>query len=95
MTVIKGGFAGNILHIDLTTGDIRTTSLDFRLAEKYVGGFGLTVKLAYDTITPGTEPLSPENPIVLGSGPFVGTNLPSTSRVYAVTKLPASRTIGW
>ena len=95
MTVIKGGFAGNILHIDLTTGDIRTKSLDFRLAEKYVGGFGLTVKLAYDTITPGTEPLSPENPIVLGSGPFVGTNLPSTSRVYAVTKLPASRTIGW
>jgi len=91
----SGGFAGTVLHIDLTRREARKEPLDPSLAEKFIGGLGLTVKLAYDKIKPGTEPLSPENPIVLGAGPLVGTNLPSTSRVYAVSKLPTSNTIGW
>ena len=90
-----GGFAGSVLYIDLTHGEIRKEPLDYALAEKFIGGLGLTVKLAYDTIKPGTYALSPDNPIILGAGPLVGTNLPSTSRVYAVTKLPTSGTIGW
>ncbi|MDY6852601.1 MAG: aldehyde ferredoxin oxidoreductase N-terminal domain-containing protein [Thermodesulfobacteriota bacterium] len=90
-----GGFAGKILHVDLTSGEIRNEPLDPVLAEKYIGGLGLTVKLAYDAIMPGTGALSPGNPISLGAGPLVGTDLPSTSRVYAVTKLPTSGTIGW
>jgi len=65
------------------------------MAEQYIGGLGLCIKLCHDTIKPGCDALSPENPIVLGAGPFVGTNLPSTSRVYSVSKLPSSRTIGW
>ena len=91
----QGGFAGTVLYVDLTHGEIRKEPLDFSLAEKFVGGLGLTVKLAYDRIKPGRDALSPENPIVLGAGPLVGTSLPSTSRVYAVTKLPASATVGW
>jgi aldehyde:ferredoxin oxidoreductase len=90
-----GGFGGTVLYVNLTRGKIRKEPLDFRLAEKFVGGLGLTVKLAYDTIKPGTDALSSENPIVLGAGPLVGTSLPSTSRVYAVTKLPTSGTVGW
>ncbi|MGD2125020.1 MAG: aldehyde ferredoxin oxidoreductase N-terminal domain-containing protein [Desulfobacteraceae bacterium] len=90
-----GGFAGSVLYVDLTHGEVRRAPLDLGLAEKLIGGFGLTVKLAYDTIKPGTDALSPDNPIVLGAGPLVGTSLPATSRVYAVTKLPTSETVGW
>lgn len=90
-----GGFADRVLHVDLTDGRIDKHPLDLDLAQRFIGGLGLTIKLAYDTILPGTDPLSPENPIVLGAGPLVGTNLPSTSRLYAVTKLPTSGTIGW
>ncbi len=90
-----GGFAGKVLYVDLTRGDIRQEPLDSALAQKFIGGLGLTVKLAYDQISPGSDPLSPDNPIVLGAGPLVGTSLPATSRVYAVTKLPSSGTIGW
>ncbi len=93
--MIKGGFSGKILHVDLSKGNIRTEPLDASMAEQFVGGLGLTIKLAYDAITPGTDALSPLNPIVLGAGPLVGTNLPSTSRMFAVTKLPTSGTIGW
>lgn len=90
-----GGFAGYILHIDLTHQTVEQTPLDFCLAEKYIGGLGLTLKLAYDAIHPGVDALDPQNTIVLGAGPLVGTDLPATSRVYAVTKLPSSGTIGW
>ena len=90
-----GGFAGNVLYIDLTHGEIKQEPLDMALAEKYIGGLGLTVKLAYDTIKPGTDALSPDNPIILGAGPLVGTDLPGTSRVFAVSKFPTSNTIGW
>ncbi len=89
------GFAGKILRVDLTGGEIKREPLDMVMAERYIGGLGLCVKLCHDTIKPGCDALSPENPIVLGAGPFVGSNLPSTSRVYSVSKLPSSGTIGW
>jgi len=90
-----GGFAGYILHIDLTHQIVERSPLDFSLAGKYIGGLGLCIKLAFDTIRPGVDALDSDNPIILGVGPFVGTDLPATSRVFAVTKLPSSQTIGW
>ncbi len=95
MTEKRGGFAGRVLYIDLTKRAINSRPLDDEMARKYIGGLGLCLKLAYDTIRPGTPALSPDNPIVLGAGPLVGTNLPSSSRVFAVTKLPTSNSIGW
>ncbi|MBW2090695.1 MAG: hypothetical protein JRI34_01035 [Deltaproteobacteria bacterium] len=91
----NGGFVGKVLVVDLTNGEITQEPLDIALFEKFIGGLGLTVKLAYDHINPGYDALAPENPIVLGAGPLVGTSLPATSRIYAVTKLPVSGAIGW
>jgi aldehyde:ferredoxin oxidoreductase len=93
--MIGGGFAGRILRVDLTRGVVATEPLPSALAEDYIGGLGLTAKLAHDAIEPGTDPLAPANPIALGAGPLVGTNLPSSSRVFAVSKLPTSGTVGW
>jgi aldehyde:ferredoxin oxidoreductase len=93
--VIRGGFAGSVLHVDLSRGETRTDPLAPELAADFLGGLGLTAKLAYDAITPGTDPFSPDNPVVLGVGPLVGTSLPSTSRVFAVSKLPTSGSVGW
>jgi aldehyde:ferredoxin oxidoreductase len=90
-----GGFAGRILSVNLTSGDIVATDLDMSLAERFGGGLGLSIKLAYDRLTPRCDPLSPENTIVIGAGPLVGTNLPASSRVYGITKFPGSGTIGW
>lgn len=90
-----GGFAGTVLVVDLTRGEIRKEPLDPRMARDFIGGLGMTVRIANDHIEPGTDALAPENPIVLGAGPLVGTDLPSTSRVFSITKLPTSGTIGW
>ncbi|MCD6569758.1 MAG: hypothetical protein J7L53_03550 [Deltaproteobacteria bacterium] len=91
----KGGFAGRVLYVNLTSGEIKKEPLDLDLAQKFIGGLGMNLRLAFDRIKPGVSAFSPDNPIVLGTGPLVGTSLPATSRVYAVTKLPQSRAIGW
>lgn len=90
-----GGFCGTVLVVDLTRGGVSKEPLPEEYARDYLGGLGLTIKLAWEHIRPGADPLAPENPIVLGAGPLVGTDLPSASRVYSVTKLPESGTIGW
>jgi len=93
--MIKGGFAGRILHVNLSEQRTWTEPVDDALARDYVGGLGICIKLASDLIPRGVEPLSPESVFVLGVGPLVGTDLPSSSRMYAVARLPASGTVGW
>jgi aldehyde:ferredoxin oxidoreductase len=91
----RGGFAGRILFVDLTNKTIDKVPLDMVMAEHFGGGLGSCIKLAYDILDPLCDALSPENTIVLGAGPLVGTSLPASSRVYGVTKFPGSSRIGW
>ncbi len=90
-----GGYAGTVLVVDLSRGAITKEPLDPEDARDFIGGLGLTVKMAYENMKPGTDALAPENPIVLGTGALVGTDLPATSRLFSITKLPTSGTIGW
>lgn len=89
-----GGYMGKMLYVDLTTGDIREEDLDPNIARRYIGGFGIGGRLAYDLIKPGIDALSPENYIIIGAGPLVGTSCPSASRDTAWTKFPMTNTIG-
>ncbi len=86
------GYAGGILHVDLTRGEIRKEPLDPALVEGFLGGWGINYRLIRDRLAPGTDPLSPENPIVLGAGPLVGTLAHTGNKIAGTTKfaLPAS-----
>lgn len=86
------GYAGQILHVNLTTGEIKKNPLDRDLVEKFIGGWGINFKYAMDLIKHGMDPLSPENVIILGVGPFVGSSLPGSSKIAATSKfaLPAA-----
>ena len=44
----RGGYSGNILHVDLTEGIIKKEELNLKTASKFLGGLGLNIKLAYD-----------------------------------------------
>jgi len=90
-----GGYAGNILHVDLTKNEVRKEPITPELAKAFIGGLGLSAKLAYEHIKPGTEPLSPENTIIIGAGPLVGTIAPGSSRIYAAAKFPINGAIAW
>jgi len=87
------GYAGTILHIDLSTSAIRKESLDLEIARKFIGGFGINQRLAYEHMSPGVDPLSPENVIIIGAGCFGGTLTPGSSRCSATTKMPLNGAI--
>jgi aldehyde:ferredoxin oxidoreductase len=85
------GYAGNILYVDLSSGRIRKEPLDISIAEKFIGGWGINYRLIWDLLKPGTDPLSPDNPIIIGAGPLIGT-LCGGGKIQGTTKfaLPAT-----
>ena len=82
------GYAGKTLYVDLESCSTRVVPLDLDEARKFVGGAGLTSKLAFDLIKPGASPLSPENLIILGVGPLVGTMVPTACKTNLTMKFP-------
>jgi len=89
------GYAGKILHVDLTTGKTYTEPLNEDYAKKYIGGIGLGMRLWLDNSKAGVDPFSPENPLVLATGPTSGTIWPTGGNGHAfVAKSPQSYGIG-
>lgn len=82
------GYGGNILHINLTRGEVRKEPLNPELVRKFIGGWGINNKLAYDLVRPDVAPLSPENFIFIGAGPFSGTVIPGGAELLVTTKFP-------
>jgi len=82
------GYAGKVLTVDLTDKKINIEPLNSKLINMFVGGWGISMKLAFDLIGPKTDPLSPENAVIIGAGPFVGTLLPGTPKTCVATKSP-------
>ncbi len=87
------GYTGTILRIDLTRQRIAREELDLSLAEKFVGGRGLTSYLLYREMDPATDALSPENKLMFGTGPLTGTGAVAASRYVVVCKAPLTGTI--
>jgi aldehyde:ferredoxin oxidoreductase len=88
------GYAGKILEIDLTNRSINDSPLSPDLATKFIGGAGVNAWLAYNYIVPHTSPLSPENVLIFGAGPLVGTLAPCAGKTNFSSKSPLSHFIG-
>lgn len=82
-----------ILHVLLNDGSFRKEPIPTDLYEKYIGGRGLGVKLLYDSLAPGTDPLSPDNLLVFAVGPSTATSVPTAGRFVVITKSPQTGTI--
>ena len=88
------GYAGSILHVDLTTSEIRKEALDMDMARKYVGGGGFSLRLAADKADPMVDPLAPENVIVYAPGALCGTAAPGASKLSLTYKQPLTNSWG-
>jgi aldehyde:ferredoxin oxidoreductase len=77
------GYHGRFLEVDLSSQTTKDFPLSEDFCKKYIGGATMAAALIFDRIKPGTDPLSPENPIVMATGPFTGSSIPMVSR-YAV-----------
>ena len=80
------GYHGRFLEVDLSNRTMKDFSISEDFCKKYIGGATMGAALVYDRITPDTDPLSPENPLVLATGPFTASPIPMVSR-YAVSGL--------
>ena len=89
----KGGYAGQLIYVDLTKQKINKEPLPLEIIEKYIGGAGLASKILYDMIKPKIEPFSPENVLMFAVGPLTGTLFPQASRFIIAAKNPL--TGGW
>jgi aldehyde:ferredoxin oxidoreductase len=74
------GYLGKLLYVNLTSGETWDEALDPTMARTYVGGSGLAARLIYPQVDGDTDPLGPDNPLVLMTGPLVGTAMPSAGR---------------
>ena len=71
--------------IDLSAGRVEIKDIPDELLRMYLGGEGLNVYLLYNHLAPGTDPLSPENILIFGSGLLSGYDV-SSSRFEVTAK---------
>jgi len=88
------GYAGALLHVDLTHRKLDKIPLDESLAQKYLGGAGFCSRILYDKIMPGIDPLGPKNVLMFATGPLTGTLFPQASRYVVAAKSPLTEIWG-
>jgi len=76
--------------VDLSRGKFEKMPLDPEFLNKFIGGWGMTNRLARDLIPPETDPLAPENHILIGAGPFSGTIVPGAAELFVTTRFPVN-----
>ncbi len=82
------GWNGRILSINLSKRRATTYDYTFDMASTFLGGRGFAIKILWDKLSADVNPLSPENMVVLATGPLTGLPLPSSGKLLLATKSP-------
>ena len=85
---IRYGWQGKMLEVDLSTGRIADRHIDESVYRLFLGGRGLNMWLLYQYLNADVEPLSPNNVLIFGAGPLVGTMIPSNGRYNVSSRSP-------
>jgi aldehyde:ferredoxin oxidoreductase len=88
------GYGGHILRINLTDGTVQRHPTEEGLARAFLGGRGLNVKRLWDEVAAHTDGLSPDNVLVFGVGPLVGTTFPGGARFNVSAMSPQTGILG-
>lgn len=80
-------YHGKILEINLSTGEIGSFAPDEAMYRDYVGGSGLAARLLFDRLKPGVSALSPDNPLIIMTGPLTSSKLPGSVTRFNATAL--------
>ncbi len=82
------GWNGKILRVNLSKKKVEVEEYDADFALKYIGGRGFAAKILFDELKPGTDPLGPENKLVVAAGPLTGLPGPSLGKLVIAAKSP-------
>ena len=86
-------WTGKVLRVDLSRGSWSIEALDLLLAVDFIGGRGLGARLLLSEVDPQVSPFSPQNKLILATGPLTGTGAPTGSGFCVVTKSPLTGAI--
>jgi aldehyde:ferredoxin oxidoreductase len=90
---MTNGWRGTILRINLTNGNLEKERTD-KYSEEFLGGKGINAKILWDEVGPDVKPLDPENRLIFGVGPVVGTLVPGSCRTSITSKSPQTGIFG-
>lgn len=77
-----------ILRVNLTEGTCADEPLNMEWAMKYIGQRGLATKYLVEEIDPKVDALSPENKLIMATGPLTGTMASTGGRYSVICKSP-------
>jgi len=77
------GYHGRFLEVDLNNRTTKDLPLTEDFCKKYIGGATMAAAIIYDRVSPDLDPLSPQNPMVMATGPFTDSPIPMVSRYEA------------
>lgn len=82
------GYSGKILEVNLSTRDVDTLEIEEEDCRRYLGGSGLAAKMYLDRFPGDIDPLSPENHLIMMTGPLTATRVPGGNRFAACARSP-------
>lgn len=90
---VSGGYADRILRVDVGKREINIQELPPDFKAMYTGGRGYALKLIWDGTSRNTQSDSPENILVMASGPLGNeTGFPGTGKFIVGTVSPLTGT---
>ncbi len=81
-------WANNVLRVNLTDGTTSNEPLNMEWARLYLGQRGLATKYLVEEIDARCDALSPDNKLIMTTGPLTGTMASTAGRYSVVTKSP-------
>jgi aldehyde:ferredoxin oxidoreductase len=88
------GSSGEILRVDLTSGQIQTEPIGKAFYRLYPGGKALAAYFLLRELSPGTDPLGPGNLLILANGLLTGAPFSTATRFNAVARSPLTGAFG-
>ncbi len=84
----------NIAYVDLSQGKITKKRVPKSLRLKYLGGRGINAYYLFNHISPGIDPLGPENALLIGTGLLTGIPALGAGRCDIAAKSPLTGAVG-
>lgn len=88
------GTRGRILRVDLTQATWQIEQLEEAVYRLYPGGKALAAYLLLRQLAPGTDPLSPENLLVVANGLLTGAPISASTRFTVAARSPLTGAYG-
>lgn len=88
------GYNGKILRVNLSNSQIKVEEPAEEFYKLYMGGRGFIVYTLLREVSPGIDPLGPENKLIFALGPLTGHPFPGSGRNSVGAKSPLTGAFG-